>query len=379
MDFPNNWQPISREELPMNRCNVCLLPIEKDDPKSPWTHVSPHDAMRCPSKEGPKPVEAPQDHHPHFDRKFGSKGKVRDMSETHEFIGNDAGFWCFYEYLGCKQCGLDRSDKLHQPPPSKPVAPQEIDPAVKLLADVMHLWVDGYICKAPNSLAPSSIASHVFNEIESLLATHRITVDYSGWAMEPKPAPRDEQTFEEWWDEFREKLPKTTELLRMASFCQIAEAAWNAAKPTPTQIEAMPKPLDVVNRIRVMGGYFGFTEQQTDDLAEDLEEWLAKKIEEKAPQEPACPMTVGNWTVEEWKAAEARVFAKRVLYNPDSLSAIYKDIAINLQAELTRNASIIVAKGKALTDLIIWLPAIYYEIGMFRADYRRVNKNDLKM
>lgn len=135
MDFPNNWQPISREELPMNRCNVCLLPIEKDDPKSPWTHVSPHDAMRCPSKEDfPKPVEAPQDHHPHFDRKFGSKGKVRDMSETHEFIGNDAGFWCFYEYLGCKQCGLDRSDKLHQPPPSKPVAPQEIDPAVKLLA-----------------------------------------------------------------------------------------------------------------------------------------------------------------------------------------------------------------------------------------------------
>lgn len=32
-----------------------------------------------------------------------------------------------------------------------------------------------------------------------------------------------------------------------------------------------------------------------------------------------------------------------------------------------------------LIVLIIWLPAIYYEIGMFRADYRRVNKNDLKM
>lgn len=59
MDFPNNWQPISREELPMNRCNVCLLPIEKDDPKSPWTHVSPRDAMRCPSKEGPKDWRKP--------------------------------------------------------------------------------------------------------------------------------------------------------------------------------------------------------------------------------------------------------------------------------------------------------------------------------
>ena len=57
---------------------------------------------------------------------------------------------------------------------------------------------------------------------------------------------------------------------------------------------------------------------------------------QKSIGEPATPMTAGNWTLDEWGAAEARVFALRVLYNQDSLSAIYKDIAINLQAQLTR-------------------------------------------
>lgn len=52
--------------------------------------------------------------------------------------------------------------------------------------------------------------------------------------------------------------------------------------------------------------------------------------------EPASPLMGGNWTYEEWKEAEAKVWAQRLLYNPDSLSAIFRDIAINLQAELIR-------------------------------------------
>lgn len=66
--------------------------------------------------------------------------------------------------------------------------------------------------------------------------------------------------------------------------------------------------------------------------------------------EPAMPMTIGNWTMDEWKAAEARVFAMRVLYNPDALSAIYKDIAINLQAELDRMNAALTSKAVPLGE-----------------------------
>ena len=45
-----------------------------------------------------------------------------------------------------------------------------------------------------------------------------------------QPAASTEQTFENCWDEFRGKLPKTTDPLRYASFFQVAEFFWNAAK-----------------------------------------------------------------------------------------------------------------------------------------------------
>jgi len=46
------------------------------------------------------------------------------------------------------------------------------------------------------------------------------------------------------------------------------------------------------------------------------------------------PLLAGNWSREEWGAAHEAVFAQRMKYPPDSLSAIYRDIAINLQAQL---------------------------------------------
>ena len=64
----------------------------------------------------------------------------------------------------------------------------------------------------------------------------------------------------------------------------------------------------------------------------ELSDEQAKKI----VGEPSTPLTVGSWTRAEWEAAKARVFALRVRYNPDSLYSIYKDIAINLQAEVSR-------------------------------------------
>lgn len=48
------------------------------------------------------------------------------------------------------------------------------------------------------------------------------------------------------------------------------------------------------------------------------------------------PLTAGNFTLDEWRIAEATVFDRRWTYKPDSLSAIYRDIAINLQIELAR-------------------------------------------
>lgn len=61
--------------------------------------------------------------------------------------------------------------------------------AITLLADVMHLWIDGYISKSPDSCAPESVSSELFNKIEEFLATQNISVDYMGWRVE---------TSEEW-------------------------------------------------------------------------------------------------------------------------------------------------------------------------------------
>jgi hypothetical protein len=68
-----------------------------------------------------------------------------------------------------------------------PVVVPEIEPAVKLLADVLHLWIDGYISKAPNSMAPDSVSLYTFNEIEKFLDTKRISVDYCGWSLNDEP------------------------------------------------------------------------------------------------------------------------------------------------------------------------------------------------
>lgn len=51
------------------------------------------------------------------------------------------------------------------------------------------------------------------------------------------------------------------------------------------------------------------------------------------PRSKVTPLTAGNWTTDEWNTAEAAVFEMRCKYPPDSLSAIFRDIAINLQAE----------------------------------------------
>jgi hypothetical protein len=61
--------------------------------------------------------------------------------------------------------------------------------AVKLLADVMHLWIDDYIGKSSNSMAPASIAEDKFQEIEQFLFAHGITVDYCGAFAHPYPLP----------------------------------------------------------------------------------------------------------------------------------------------------------------------------------------------
>lgn len=63
-------------------------------------------------------------------------------------------------------------------------APQKIEPALELLAKVIHLWLDGYISKNPDSMAPSSISNDTFDEIERFLSTRGISVDYCGWKVE---------------------------------------------------------------------------------------------------------------------------------------------------------------------------------------------------
>lgn len=52
---------------------------------------------------------------------------------------------------------------------------------VRLLAEVMHLWIDGYISKAQDSCADDSISSGIFERIQRFLAAEGIEVDYCGW------------------------------------------------------------------------------------------------------------------------------------------------------------------------------------------------------
>ena len=102
-------------------------------------------------------------------------------------------------------------------------------------------------------------------ELAGLLADNGLVPEFNGIKVEPKPTPSTpseptedqkqewykrgftdaqkmlkhqpdsssistEQTFEEVWEKFREKLPPTTDILRNASLCQVAECFWNAAK-----------------------------------------------------------------------------------------------------------------------------------------------------
>lgn len=49
-----------------------------------------------------------------------------------------------------------------------------------LLGDVLHLWIDAYICKNPKSEAPAEVSELTFKRIEEFLTKRGITVDYIG-------------------------------------------------------------------------------------------------------------------------------------------------------------------------------------------------------
>lgn len=56
-----------------------------------------------------------------------------------------------------------------------------VAPAKALLADVMHLWLDGYISKNPKSCADDSVSDRVFEKVSNFLQAEGIEVDYCGW------------------------------------------------------------------------------------------------------------------------------------------------------------------------------------------------------
>jgi predicted RNA-binding Zn-ribbon protein involved in translation (DUF1610 family) len=92
-------------------------------------------------------------------------------------------FWMMMQHL----CGNGPAPGFLPASQPTPVVVSEIEPAVKLLADVMFLWVDGYISKNPNSLAEASLSSRTFDEIDKFLETKRISVDYCGWSLNYEP------------------------------------------------------------------------------------------------------------------------------------------------------------------------------------------------
>lgn len=98
------------------------------------------------------------------------------------------------------------------PIPSATDDEENIDPAIRLLADVMHLWTDGYISKNPSSMAPDSISNASFEAIASLLKTHEITVDYCGWHVER--TPESPQLLDQGGSVGEVKLPELDEIGR---------------------------------------------------------------------------------------------------------------------------------------------------------------------
>jgi len=150
--------------------------------------------------------------------------------------GGDLGGWRMGHKAGCT-----RSSK------SLPAAPQdqESQPTdeVKLLADVMHLWVDGYISKNPNSHADDSISGGVFDKVESLLTAKGIEVDYCGWHHTPTPKPSQESVLP--------PLDKASELLvyhygtyTAASVQAFREEAERQMRELLRQVERLTKQLN---------------------------------------------------------------------------------------------------------------------------------------
>lgn len=78
--------------------------------------------------------------------------------------------------------------------------------ALELLADISHLWIDGYIAKTPNSAADASISESVFDRVDALLEVSGITVDYCGWRYRESKAesPLPVQEPQEFDDNFSE-------------------------------------------------------------------------------------------------------------------------------------------------------------------------------
>ncbi len=117
--------------------------------------------------------------------------------------------------------------------------------AVKLLADVMHLWVDGYISKAPNSAAPESVANDKFAEVQRLLATRSISVDYCGWAAQPSPVAG--QSDEEYLAKAQKFLEEAKKLNDVPVAWMVAAAFKNEdrARRAEEKLTAAPSPQDM--------------------------------------------------------------------------------------------------------------------------------------
>lgn len=73
----------------------------------------------------------------------------------------------------------DGTSILREIPSPLPV--REQSDADELLAEVMHLWIDGYISKNPNSCADASISNETFAKISAHLDNVGFEVDYFGW------------------------------------------------------------------------------------------------------------------------------------------------------------------------------------------------------
>jgi hypothetical protein len=86
-----------------------------------------------------------------------------------------------------------------------------------------------------------------------------------------------------------------------------------------------------------------------------------KQVEREIKPMKVVPLLVGDWTRDEWEVAEQAVFSLRGQYPPDSLSAIYRDIAIGLQIRLARTAGTPETAANA-----VWLSEYLDEVGEWR-------------